>query len=522
MSSEIQRNDPPPTAQQASFLDALCNTTSNLALVARAGCGKTSTILLGVDAYTHFFPRAEIIVCAYNKAIAKEVKDKLIARGHTDWRRVSATTIHSLGYGLLKFVFKSKIEGDEEDPTVPANKVRHLVDKMKNDKTLPDDVIQCFAEYGKAITQLVRLGKQAGVGAFPDMDIDDIAVWQELADHFDVDGLEEVNDMSMIISCAKTIYRQSLSWTQVIDFDDMILFPLYRNLRVKFGKDLIFLDEAQDLSRARQELALKFLKPGGKMVIVGDDRQAIYGFSGADASALQNMVTRLNAVKMPLSITWRCPKTVVAKAQTIVPDIQAAPPAIDGEVIYIDEFPKDLAPGDAILCRNTAPLVKQAYKLIRQGKSAKVEGRAIGDSLIILSQRWKIATIDKLMVRLQEFKDDEMKKAMEKGLESKAEEIADSVGTLMEICIACIEKGKTRTEDVKMAIANLFVDSVEGSIILATYHRSKGREWPRVFLFEHQQRCPAKGAKQAWQRLQEDNLAYVAFTRAQRTLAFVR
>src|SRR5258708_34521393 len=114
--------------------------------------------------------------------------------------------------------------------------------------------------------------------------------------------------MEGIVEAAQAIYRESLAQTGIVDFDDMILFPLIKNLRVKFGKDLIFLDEAQDLSRVRQALAKKFVKPGGRMVVVGDDRQAIYGFSGADAAALDNLTSSLGAIKMPLSITWRCPK----------------------------------------------------------------------------------------------------------------------------------------------------------------------------------------------------------------------
>jgi superfamily I DNA/RNA helicase len=138
--------------------------------------------------------------------------------------------------------------------------------------------------------------------------------------------------MEDIVEVCQQVYRQSLAQTDVIDFDDMILFPLIKNLRVKFGKDVIFLDEAQDLSRARQALARKFLKPSGRLVIVGDDRQAIYGFSGADAAALDNLVQSMNATVLPLSITWRCPKAVVSLAQTIVPDIEAAPTAPEGVV----------------------------------------------------------------------------------------------------------------------------------------------------------------------------------------------
>lgn len=502
----------PPTIQQMNFLSALLNTRDHLALVARAGCGKTSTILLGVDAYAKKFPTAEIVVCAYNKAIADEVKEKLVKAGHNDWRKVSAATIHSLGFGLIKFVFKSKID---------ENKVWDLVDSKLKSNILTEEERAVLEQYGSQVVQLVRLAKQGGVGFFNDVPIGDVGTWHQLADHFDVNGLEETDQMDAIVALAQMIYKESLAQTDVIDFDDMILFPLIKNLRVKFGKDLIFLDEAQDLSRSRQALAKKFIKPGGRMVVVGDDRQAIYGFSGADAAALDNLIKSLGATVLPLSITWRCPKSVVQLAQSYVPDIEAAPEAPEGAVQRITELPADLAHGDAILCRNTAPLIKIAYSLIRKGKPCKVEGRAIGDGLLKLVGRWKIATIDSLINRVEEFKEREVQKAMAKGSEAKAEEVTDRCDTILEICHACIEKGLTRIDDVKAFINNLFADGATGVIVLATYHRSKGREWKRVLLWEHAQRCPSKAARQPWQRAQEDNLAYVAITRAQRTLAFV-
>ena len=60
-----------PTAQQQAFLAALTDTTENLALEARAGCGKTSTIMLGVDALRAANERTRILVCAFNAAIVK-------------------------------------------------------------------------------------------------------------------------------------------------------------------------------------------------------------------------------------------------------------------------------------------------------------------------------------------------------------------------------------------------------------------------------------------------------------------
>ncbi len=491
------------TEQQQAFLDELRTGEGHLALVARAGCGKTSTILMGVDEYARSRPGSEVLVCAYNKAIADEVKEKLERAGHTNWRAVQAATLHSLGFGLLKFVFK---------PTIDDKKVRNLV-RASN--------LPACREYGAQVVDLVRYAKQAGVGFFPDLPVASVQVWHDLADHYDVNGLDETEQMEAVVDAAQTVYRASLADTSVVDFDDMILLPLIKNLRVKFTKDLIFLDEAQDLSRARQALARKFLRPGtGRMVVVGDDRQAIYGFSGADAAALANLTEQLGAKRLPLSVTWRCPKSVVAVAQGIVPDIQAAPEAPEGEVLHVEEVPSGLAVGDAVLCRNTAPLIDLAYRLIRSGVPAKVEGRAIGEGLKALAQRWKVKTVDALLNRLDDYQAREQGKALAKGNEQKAQEVEDRVQTLVGVCRACIEAGKATVADVVQFIDDLFADGEQRAVVLATYHRSKGREWDRVVLLEHAKRCPSKMAKQAWQKEQEANLAYVAFTRAKKTLVF--
>ena len=509
-----------PTAQQADFLTALTSTSGHLALVARAGCGKTSTILMGVDALAAKYPRAEQLVCAFNKSIADEVGEKLKAAGHTDWRTVQACTLHSLGFGLLKFMFK---------PTIEEKKIRNIVtglaamaESTMNEPGL-DDIAMVCQTYGTQVEALVRYAKGAGVGFFNDMPIGDVRVWHDLADHFDVNGLDDTSEADAVVEAAQEVYRRSLKQTDVIDFDDMILFPLIKNLRVKFGKDFIFLDEAQDLSRARQALARKFLKPTGRMIVVGDDRQAIYGFAGADAAALPNLISGLGAKVLPLSITWRCPKAVVALAQQYVPDIEAAETAPEGTVGHLEALPEDIGPGDAILCRNTAPLISAAYKLIRAGKACKVEGRAIGEGLINLANRWKVKNIDTLLTRLEAYEQREVQKAAAEGNDAKVEEVQDKCETLRQICSAVTLKGGSTVADVGAFIVQLFADGADADkqIILATYHRSKGREWNRVFLWEHSARCPSKAAKQDWQLAQEDNLAYVAVTRAKAELYFV-
>lgn len=528
-----------PTAQQAAIMRELTDSDDHLAIVARAGCGKTSTILMAVDAIAEKRPTAEVLVCAFNKAIADEVAEKLRERGHTDFRRTQAMTLHSLGFGLLKRAFNLTRD------SIDDKKVRKIVDSM-TDGANSHESIELHQQYGAQIVALTKMAKQSGFGFFPDLPISDIASWQRLADHYDIDGLDDTTQAEAVIVAAQRVYSISLQHTDVIDFDDMILMPLIKNLRVRFTKDFAFLDEAQDLSRARQALARKFIGPNGRMIVVGDDRQAIYGFSGADAAALDNLIASLGAKVLPLSVTWRCPKAVVALAQTLVPDIEAAPSAPVGEVLRVPmtrlaitqvdppittaldwhSDPDNGAggpprPTDAVLCRNTAPLISLAFELIRAGIGCKVEGRNIGDGLKDLARRWRIKTTAQLRKRLEAFCERERQKALARGNEAKAEEVKDRVDTLVAICAACEAEGQTHVTDVITRIDAIFTDDARGVVVLATYHRSKGREWPRVFLLEHAQRCPSKAARQPWQIKQEHNLAYVAFTRAQQALIFV-
>lgn len=506
-----------PTLQQQAFLNALKSTSANLALIARAGCGKTSTIMMAVEQHNKLNPRAEILICAFNKAIEVEISEKLKAKGY-DWRAVQAKTVHSLGFGLLRYIFK---------PEIDDKKVRKLI-RAQVEQANDPQAADLYDYYGAQIEKLVGYAKQSGFGFFTELGVGNTAAWYDLAEHYDVNGLDDTSESDEVIRAAQHIYRLSLNQTNVVDFDDMILFPLVKNLRVKFGKDLVFVDEAQDLSRARQALIRKFLKPNiGRMVVVGDDRQAIYGFAGADNDALPNMIRSLRAESYPLSVTWRCPKAVVETAQQLVHDIEAAPSAAEGSVETVSgmgptkELLATLVPGDAVLCRNMAPLVEVAFSLIREGKPAKVEGRNIGDGLVNLVKRWKVKTIDAFLNRLETYQAREVQKAMAKDNEVKQAEIEDRCETLRVIARACIDQSKTTVDDMVDYITSLFADGEEQAVVCATYHRSKGREWPRVLLWEHHERCPSRAARQDWELRQEDNLAYVAITRSQNELIFV-
>jgi DNA helicase-2/ATP-dependent DNA helicase PcrA len=524
------------TQQQIAFVDVLVNGKGHVCLRARAGTGKTSTLIEGAVAYHKKFPKRKIAICAFAKPVQIEINDKL-TKLNINWQDIQAATSHSLGFSAVRPIFKNvKVDND--------GKVRDLI-RAEN---APQ-----FQEFFSSIKEMVHLAKLEGFGFFDDAQIGDVHAWYAMADHYGVNGFDDTTNMDTVIQSAIHIYKKSLEQTDVIDFDDMVLFPLIKGLRAPYPKDMIIVDEAQDTSRARRALMELFLKPGGRLIIVGDDCQAIMGFAGASADALDEWIRLKSAQVLPLTMTWRCPKAVVKEAQTIVPDIVAAdgaiegnirhlvpeqwlrvlntpksewkPDGVDGSVKHAEELPFYLEKTDAILCRNTAPLVTTAYALIRQGVACRVEGREIGNGLLKLVDRWKVTTVSAFLDKLETYREREVTKAMAKGKESKVVEINDRCDTLIAICEAVKTKiGKNASLDnVRTFISELFTDDVskKGMLTLCTYHRSKGREWPRVMLLEHASRCPSPWAKQEWEKRQERNLAYVAITRAQRELIYV-
>jgi DNA helicase-2/ATP-dependent DNA helicase PcrA len=176
--------------------------------------------------------------------------------------------------------------------------------------------------------------------------------------------------------------------------------------------------------------------------------------------------------------------------------------------------------GSAILSRVTKPIVALAFKLIRQRVACRVEGREIGAGLKKLATRWKRPkTLLALDEQLEDYLDREVIKLLaKKGTEEKIQALTDKVETLRVLIDQCRIEGKDQLEDLYTVIDSLFGDNVTGMLVLSTIHKSKGREWERVYWLDRAGTCPSKWARQPWQAAQEINLMYVAATRAKAEL----
>lgn len=488
-----------PTIEQSAVYAAVRDDAANVVVESVAGSGKTSTAVGCALAATG----KRVGFVAFNKHIATELQGRLAGRGE-------AKTLHSLGFAAIRRATPSVIV-DEKKPCRLLESLRPEMCKTSAKGK------KYWTETGRAILELSRLAK---LTLCNETDPKAIA---EMASHFGVD----IPDLAEVAKGVADLIAESANRLDMIDFDDMVWLPVRRQLPVD-RYDVLMVDESQDLSACQQALAARSVA-SGRMIPLGDRNQSLYGFSGADPEALPNLIqslqqSALGAVLRPLTVTFRCPRSHVALAQRLVPEIQPADWAIDGAIVDLDadQLIRTLATGDLVICRRNAPLVDLAFRLIRNGIPARMLGRDIGKGLIDLIDKMAADTPVVLIGRVRDWQEKEIERLERKDAPaSQVMAVNDRAECLIELAAEAESVSQLRT-----FIAGLFADQDSGAnrektITLASVHRAKGSEADRVFIIDPT--CmPMVGRKsQPWEVVQENNILYVALTRAKKSLYFV-
>lgn len=470
-------------ANWSSYQEAIFawNRQRHLMVKAGAGCGKTTTI---VELYKRILaaePSASILFMAFNKKIVEELANK----------GVPASTMNGFGHKCIR------------GARLDADKVRNICKYFNVDY-----------KYRNMVGRLVDLLKSylhpREVG---------VDVIRQLAVDFDL--IDDKTPPS-IFEVVGNVFRQSLNDIKTFDFTDQIVFPVYHNLPVP-KYDYVIIDEAQDLSPAKLELVSRAV--GRRFICVGDPQQAIYGFCGADSESMDKIITHFEPVVMSLPVTYRCGKKIVEAARPFAPvDFQAGPSNHEGTVKTVNSsvFEKEVHPLDFVLCRMSAPLVTNCFRLIKKGIRATVLGRDIGKKLVDLVDKIhataiKIETngpeMEQFCCKYQQYRSREVAKLEAAEKEQQAQKLEDQLS-----CIFVFVEGANSIEDIKGKIASIFDDNVNpSSVIFSTIHKAKGLEAERVWCLSHKGR-PAKRDKQ---KQEEKNLQYVMITRAKNELFFV-
>ena len=459
--------------QTAIFKD-VAEGNGHTVVEAVAGSGKTSTLL---ESLNHIPDECSWLLAAFNKRIADELRRRAPDSYYGDIR-----TLHSLGLRAIgRKLTNVKVEN---------NKNRILLDKIVGkDKRLWD--------LKAAISKCVSLCKGYLIDGeeFIDYVMDNHSI--------DTCGI----DRDQFINYVQETLKAARDETRYVDFDDMIWFPYVYNIPVQ-KYDRVMIDEAQDLNNAQIKLSLKACKKTGRIMALGDRAQCIYGFRGASLSAMDNIIKKLDAKQLPLSITYRCPLSVVAEAQKLVPTIQARPNAPEGIVKDITrrQMLSQAKPGCFILSRANAPLIGLALGFIRKSIPAVIQGRDIGENLLNLIKKSRRKSLDSFMSWLDNWETKEVARLLKK--RGNTDLVTDKAACMRALASACHD-----LQEVKEKIRILFEDTDEhGKIVLSTVHKAKGLERDVVYMLMPTFKLHTQ---------EERNIRYVAITRSASELYYV-
>lgn len=126
--------------------------------------------------------------------------------------------------------------------------------------------------------------------------------------------LTQINDAGIFSYAGEicTIMKKLDEDTTCYDFNDMMRMPIIHNLMDNgYKPEVLLVDECQDLSYYQFMFIKNILKNGARVIAVGDDKQGIYGFRGADGDALNVVQSLCKAKRLPLSISYRCKSNIV-------------------------------------------------------------------------------------------------------------------------------------------------------------------------------------------------------------------
>jgi superfamily I DNA/RNA helicase len=523
--------------QQAIFT-FIIEMIGNLFVKACAGAGKTSTIVECVNRLSLAIRRTTLFV-AFSKEISLELERRLP-------QGVLCKTIHAMGWRVLSdFLYragrKSRTWGLIEnkyriilDYFFTQNKTSELVFEFAKDLAKKEGKPFDRAEAQRMFDELkMDTGKLLNMCQLTLTDQNDReALWQ-LGQHFDIVFYQEF--WPTVQEALQFALEAGLNGLPEPDengcyygladgysFTDEVYLPviLSRRTNIEFPKyDMIFVDEAQDLSKCLLEFIMLLGNNNTRYCFVGDPNQSIMGFAGSNVNSCEEIIERLNCTVLPLSICYRCPVSGIELAKQIVPEIEAAPGAKQGilEVIKMEEMYAKVREGDMILCRANAPLVSTCFALIRRGVAARIRGRDIGKGLI--------RVIDEIEVskgfdfeRFPECADNYFKRKLKswenrrpEEQEREAEKLNDKLSSVMAIYSAKMEIGQcSHIGDLRAAIENLFSDG-RAAVTLCSGHRAKGLQEKNIFLLYPELFYNPKASD--WEAQQLTNLEYVCLTR---------
>lgn len=490
------------------------------------GTGKTTTLISMLKTVlASGTPPTRVAYITHTKAACEEVKDRVadelgLAKSEMKWFR----TIHSMCCGMAKIGFND-IWSYKDNDLFHAETGFYLKGSFDT---------EALEEY--------------------DDDIDDgydiVLFADQLSKSRMVSLKEIVQDMPLSAKLIEpddflTAYSEYKAKRGKLDFTDMLL-SYHKDDYGPGDVDVVFVDEAQDLSKLQWEIVNKFAADADELHLAGDDDQSIYKFLGADEYGFLDYPSDHDNV---LTHSYRVPEVIGEVATRVIDQIerrkekevewQDKPGEINKYALDEMFLPwKDWARGDEsvmVLTRHRRQMYEVRKMLNKLKVPHTVKGKSMGTSelgklirvyleLIHDITQFRPAVVAKLLDRLGDHEQATGLRVMGAADRKLVVGIDDIKIKTTEYWPALFTKKRweQRHIDSLRREVNEYGLEVIGPmprIDISTYHGSKGREADHVVLFTD---C----YQQTWDEQErnpdsEIRLSYVGLTRAKKTVTII-
>ena len=386
---------------QQDIMDYVKLNNGNLLIDAKAGSGKTSTLLLIADELLN--NRNNCVFLSFNKSIVEELQMKLPEMQN------NIKTVHSLGMTFIRSYLYKKHNTNYE-LIVDSGKLRELC-KAYYEKYFQQIITDYCKEtmgeedikelHRNLITDFVTICnfvRLYGLDYYNLKAVDYIMnrFCKSMYEYIDTVLSNYTDLVYAVLDKTIDLFENPVETTTdgkpiyKIDFVDMIYFPVHFNMQIPYklkdSLDTILVDETQDLSQLQQLFVRKLNTGFNRFIFVGDRNQSIYGFNGADTEAIDRIKFNFTPKELPLSICYRCPEKIVRLAQLNVPSIEWNKDRTDKGILDTVTYKKmkdKIQAGDTIIGRKNKDLVK-IYRdfVLNDKKQIKFKNKELVNAIV--------------------------------------------------------------------------------------------------------------------------------------------
>tara|TARA_R110001583_G_scaffold37617_3_gene122329 strand:- start:1063 stop:2571 length:1509 start_codon:yes stop_codon:yes gene_type:complete len=491
----------------------------NYKVIGPPGTGKTQTLLNKVIEYKNGgIPLDRIGYFAFTRKAAYEARDRFLETfSYLTKKDIKHfRTLHSFAFRYLGLQEENVMQ--EEHYKIIGEECGLRIKYATYEKNEFNGIFTSNSEY----LSLINLATVRNISVLDQLDRNE---------HLGKIERDKIQVVAKHIGDYKNTYK-------LIDYNDM-LNRFIDQIELPDAKvpkfDVIFIDEAQDLSLLQWKM-IKALQPHTKDIyIAGDDDQAIFGWAGADVDSFINF----DAVEIPLKQSKRVPKIVHQRALQRLDNIKSGrlekpwntPTSEEGSIkIFFSIDHITLSKGDWYILARTNDLLKPILKnLRRRGIYFETkDGRSISESLyrdILNWEAWKkgkeLSTIE--VQRLLERFNKKLKETDDKLFKLNDLKKEYKLNSQLQWYDAFTEV----TPNTKTYIRNMRSNGEDlrrkPRVKVLTLHSSKGGEATNVIILQNQTRNTIKGAtKTHMKQDEEQRVWYVGLTRCSKNLFLIR